>query len=280
MAVSIIGVKHLVVVQNKIELVPKERVLENYEQIKQFLETTPYADAPVIPVSAIHRANLEVLVEAIERQIPTPHHDLSKPARMYVARSFDVNRPGAKPEALRGGVIGGSVLQGRFRVGDEVEVKPGIKLEREGRSFWHPLRSEVVSLQAGGESIEEAKPGGLVGIGTKLDPSLAKGDALAGAVAGAPETLPEVLESLSLQVHLLERVVGLAKEVEVAPLTTGEPLMLNVGTATTAGVITSARGEVAEVKLKLPVCANPGARAAISRRIGGRWRLIGYGIIS
>ena len=56
--------------------------------------------------------------------------------------------------------------------------------------------------------------------------------------------------------------------------------MINVGTATTAGAITSARGSQAEVKLKLPVCAEKGARAAISRRVAGRWRLIGYGVIS
>jgi len=29
----------------------------------------------------------------------------------------------------------------------------------------------------------------------------------------------------------------------------------------------------------LPVCASPGDRVALSRRVGARWRLIGYGII-
>jgi translation initiation factor 2 subunit 3 len=279
MALEIIGVRDIVVAQNKIELVSRERAEENYAQIKEFLEGTSARDAPIIPISAVHRANIDVLIQAIEERIPTPKHDLTKPARMYVARSFDVNRPGAKPENLIGGIIGGSILQGRFRVGDEVEIRPGVQLTREGRTSWHPLTSKIMSLQASGESVKEATPGGLIGVGTRLDPSLTKADYLAGAVAGAPGSLPPILETFQLEVHLLERVVGMAEELEVKPLVTGEPLMINVGTATTAGVVTSARGSTAEVKLKLPVCAEPGARAAISRRIAGRWRLIGYGVI-
>ncbi|MDI6819934.1 MAG: translation initiation factor IF-2 subunit gamma [Candidatus Hodarchaeaceae archaeon] len=279
MAIEIIGVRNIVAAQNKIELVSREKAIENQGQIREFLKSTCARDAPIIPISAIHRANIDLLIQAIEERIPTPEHDLSKPALMYVARSFDVNRPGTRPENLVGGVIGGSLLQGRLRVGDEIEVRPGIQVTKEGKTRWQPLRSEIASLQAGGEFLDEAVPGGLVGIGTKLDPSLTKADYLAGAVVGEPDTLPPVLETLQLEVKLMERIVGMAEELEVKPLTTGEPLMLNVGTATTVGTITSARDGRADVKLKLPVCAREGARAAISRRVAGRWRLIGYGII-
>ena len=176
--------------------------------------------------------------------------------------------------------MGGSLLHGKLRIGEEIEVRPGIKASREGRATWQHLGSRVVSLQAGGSPVEEAIPGGLIGVGTGLDPSLTKGDSLVGSVVGAPGNLPEVLEALELEVHLMERVVGLPKELEVKPLTTGETLMLNVGTAMTVGAITSARGDRASLALKLPVCAGRGARAALSRRVAGRWHLIGYGIIS
>ena len=276
MALKIVGVHRVVVVQNKIELVSREKVIQNYEQIKEFLASSGMVDAPVIPVSAIHRANLDKLVETLENQIPTPKRDFSAPARMYVARSFDVNRPGTQPERLVGGVIGGLLLRGRLRAGDEIEIKPGVQVKAE----WQPIRTRIVDLQAGGEFIEEAVPGGLIGIGTSLDPTLTKADRMMGSVAGAVGELPPILDELALEVHLLERVVGLAEELEVKPLVTGEPLMINVGTATTVGTIITARRDKAEIKLKLPVCADPGARAAISRRVGGRWRLIGYGIIS
>jgi translation initiation factor 2 subunit 3 len=279
MALDIIGVKNIVVAQNKVELVSREKVLENYRQIKEFLAGTSAKDAPIIPISAIHRANIDKLIEAIEKVIPTPKRDVTKPPRMYVARSFDVNRPGTRPENLRGGVVGGSLQQGRLRVGDEIELRPGIKISREGRTTWQFLNSKVVSLHAMDSPLEEALPGGLIGVGTLLDPSLSKGDSLVGSVLGLPGTLPEVLLSLELEVHLMKRVVGMEEELEIKPLVTGEVLMLNVGTTMTVGTVASARGDKATVRLKLPVCAERGARAALSRRIAGRWRLVGYGII-
>lgn len=279
MVLDIIGVRNVVVVQNKIELVSREKVLKNYEQICDFLKGTCAADAPIIPLSAIHKTNLDVLIRALEERIPTPKHDLSKPPRMYVARSFDVNRPGAKPEDLLGGVIGGALLQGKLSVGDEIEIKPGIQITRAGKTTWQPLTSKITSLHAAGESIEEAVPGGLIGVGTELDPTLTKADRLIGSVVGARGTLPPVLGDLDLEVHLLERAVGTAEELEVKPLVTGEPLMISVGTATTVGTVTSAAVPKASIALKIPVCTEKGARVAISRRIAGRWRLIGYGII-
>lgn len=41
---------------------------------------------------------------------------------MIVIRSFDVNKPGCEVDDLRGGVAGGSILQGVLTVGMEIEV--------------------------------------------------------------------------------------------------------------------------------------------------------------
>ncbi len=280
MGLEIIETHKIVVAQNKIELASREEVVENHKQIREFLKGTPAKDAPIIPISAVHGVNVDKLIQTIEEHIPTVEHDLSKPPRMYVARSFDVNRPGTKPEKIIGGVLGGSLLQGKLKVGDEIEIRPGLRTEKSGRTSWHPITSEVVGLRVSEKSLKEATPGGLLGVSTKLDPSLTKADSLSGSVAGMPGSLPELLESFKLEIHLLERVVGMAKELEVGPLTTGEPLMINVGTTTTVGIVTSARESDADMNLKLPVCADKGSRVAISRRIEGRWRLIGYGIIS
>ncbi len=276
---EIIGVEDIVVVQNKIDLVSREEVKENYRQIKDFLEGTIAEDAPIIPISAVHGANVDKVIEAVNNVVPTPERDLSKPPRMHIARSFDVNKPGTKPKDLTGGIVGGTLSWGKWKVGDEIEIRPGVQVEREGRSFWEPLKSEVVSLQAGNERVEEALPGGLIGVGTKFDPSYTKSDNLAGSVAGKPGTLPDPIDELEIEAHLLDKVVGMDEEREVDPLRTNEPLMLSVGTATSVGTVTSARDSEAEIKLKLPVCVEGGNRAAISRRINGRWRLIGYGII-
>ena len=129
---------------------------------------------------------------------------------------------------------------------------------------------------AGKSSIKEAHPGGLIGISTNLDPALTKSDSLAGNMIGHPDKLPEVREELILDVHLFDTLLGKDKE-QVKPLVKGEPLMLSVGSAVTVGIIeTPKKGDF---KLKLPVFAEKGGKVAISRRIGARWHLIGYGVI-
>ena len=74
-------------------------------------------------------------------------------------------------------------------------------------------------------------------------------------------------------------MVGTIEEKAVEQIKTKEPLMLTIGTATTVGVVSEAYENVVSVRLKLPVCAESGQRIAISRRIDGRWHLIGYGEI-
>ena len=100
-----------------------------------------------------------------------------------------------------------------------------------------------------------------------------------GRVVGPPGTIPEIVSKMSVEVHLLERVVGTAEDLKVEDIKTSEPLMVSVGTATTVGVVTSAREHVADMALKIPVVAEPGQRVAVSRRIGGKWRLIGFGVV-
>ncbi|MFC6786844.1 translation initiation factor IF-2 subunit gamma [Halobaculum halobium] len=277
MALDIIGIENIVIAQNKVDLVDDERARENYEQIREFVEGTVAEDAPIVPVSAQQEVNIDLMIQALETEIPTPERDESLPARMYTARSFDINRPGTTAADLLGGVIGGSLAQGTLEVDDEIELRPGREVEEGGSSEYHSIETSVRSLQAGGQSQSEVGPGGLLGVGTGLDPSLTKGDALAGQVAGEPGTLPPTRNGFEMEVELLDRVVG---EGAVEEISTGEPLMLTVGTATTVGAVTSARTGECEVNLKRPICAEEGAKIAINRRMGARWRLIGVGTLT
>ncbi len=153
-----------------------------------------------------------------------------------------------------------------------------LKIKEVEKNAWISLKSKIIGLNAGGEDVDEVGPGGLIGVATKLDPSLTKADSLSGSVAGEIGTLPDVLHSFEMETHLLDRVVGTKEERDVAPIIIKEPLMINCGTTTTIGVVTKVKGNV-QVTLKLPVCADKGDRVALSRRVGARWRLIGYGII-
>ena len=278
MALDIIGIENIVIAQNKVDLVDRERAVDNYEQIQEFVEGTVAEDAPIVPISAQQEVNMDLLIEAIEEEIPTPDRTEGEDARMYVARSFDINRPGTTWENLSGGVVGGSLVGGAFEVDDEIQLRPGREVEEGGKTEWQSIETTIRSLQAGSESVESVTPGGLIGVGTGLDPSLAKGDALGGQVAGTPGSLPPTREAFEMDVDLLDRVVGENEAVE--EISTGEPLMLTVGTATTVGAVTSARTGECEVNLKRPVCAPAGAKIAINRRVGARWRLIGVGTLT
>ncbi len=281
MALDVIGVKDVIVVQNKIDIVSRERAIESYNEIKEFVKGTCAEDAPIIPVSAQHGANIDILIESIDKKIKTPRRSVRKSPLMYVARSFDINKPGSSPKKIKGGVIGGTLVQGTLRIGDTIEIRPGVDAssDKDKNSNWISLKSEIIGLEAGGEQVDKVTPGGLVGIATKLDPSLTKADSLSGSVAGKEDKLPSVLFDCEMEVNLLERVVGTKEEREVSPIKLKELLMINCGTTTTIGMVTSLKGGLVQVNLKLPICVDKGARVALSRRVGARWRLIGFGII-
>ena len=278
-AAEVIGIKNIIIVQNKIDIVEEKRARESYEEIKRFVKGTIAENAPIIPVSAQHEVNVDVLLNAIEDIIPTPERDETKPPLMYIIRSFDVNKPGTSIQKLEGGIVGGTIAQGKFAVGEEIEIRPGINSEREGKAVYNPLISEIVSLHTGDKSIKEATCGGLVGVGTLLDPSYSKADGLTGNIAGKTGLLPPILTELTLETHVLERAVGTKELLKVERINPGESLLLHVGAAVNLGKVLSIKKNVVKLKLSRPICAPPSARVAMSRKITARWRLIGYGIM-
>ena len=279
MALDVIGVKNVIVVQNKVDTVPKEKAIENYYEIKEFVKGTCADGVPIIPISAQQGANIDVLIETIQKNMKTPRRSLRKNPKLYVARSFDINKPGTHPKKINGGIIGGSLIQGKLKLGDEIEIKPGIQVKNKGKTEWKSLTSTITGLEAANNFVDEVGPGGLIGVALLLDPSLTKSDSLSGSIAGKPGTLPPTIQEFTMETHLLDRVVGTKNETDVEPIHFSENLMINIGTTTTVGLVSSARGDEVDVKLRLPVCAEDGQRVALSRRVGARWRLIGYGII-
>lgn len=276
-ALQMLGMDKIVIAQNKIDLVTDEEAQKNHDLIERFVEGTVAGEAPIIPISAQQKLNIDALIEALEERIPTPKRDVKADPLMYVVRSFDVNRPGDGIPDLKGGVLGGSLVRGEFQAGEEVELKPGMVDERTGK--YVPILTKIYSLQTGAGSTDKVGPGGLVAMGTHLDPTYTRGDQMVGSVIGKPGTLPPTWEHCTLDLQLFETAVGSAEPVKVEKVKPGENLRLNLGTASTQAAVTSARGDVIEVDFKKPISIESGMRAAISRRIAERWRLIGSGLL-
>jgi translation initiation factor 2 subunit 3 len=276
LALSVLGIQQIVLVQNKADLAEYEEALDNYRQIKDFVKGSIAEKAPIIPVSAQHKLNIDVLIEAIEKTIKTPARIKNAEPIMHVLRSFDVNKPGSPITQVKGGIIGGALVQGQLNIADEIEIRPGVLDEKKGK--YDPITSQVSTLGTGAGLVKLVRPGGLVAIGTKLDPTYTKSDSLIGSVVGKPGKLPKDVEDITIDVVLFDTAVGTAEMVKVEPLKAKEPIRLNIGTAAASGYVTNVRDSKVEVKLKKPVCLMPKSRVAISRRIAERWRLIGSGI--
>ena len=276
LALQVLGIQQIVIVQNKVDLTEYEKARDNYEEIKNFVKGSIAEQAPVIPVSAQHKLNIDALIEAIENSIKTPLRTNNAPAIMHVLRSFDINKPGIPIKQVKGGAIGGALVQGEFQIGDEIEIRPGFLEEK--KSKYEPINSTIATLGTGAGMVERVRPGGLVAIGTKLDPTFIKSDSLIGSVVGKPNTLPKDVEDITVEVHLFDTAVGTQDMVKVEPVKVKESLRLNIGTAATVGTVTNSKDSKIEIKLKKPICLIPKSRVAISRRIADRWRLIGAGM--
>ena len=277
LALQTLGIKQIVIVQNKVDLISYQDALSNFSEITKFVKGTKHANAPIIPVSAQSSLNVDALIGAIEETIETPERDESKNTVMHVLRSFDINKPGSKIKNLKGGVIGGSLTQGKFSVGDEIEIKPGLLDDR--KKSYQSIQTEIVSLGTGAGLVDSVKPGGLVAIGTKLDPSLSRSDSLIGSIIGKPDTLPENTTNVKLSINLFDMAVGSVTETKVAPIRTDELLRVNVGTAPVPAKVMKVKSNNIEVEFKRPICLFEGSNVALSRRIADRWRLIGAGIV-
>lgn len=277
MALEIIGVKNIIVVQNKIDIVSKEDLIKNHEQIKKFLKGTMAENAPIIPVSAQHNINIDVLIQTIQEQFQSPKRNSNADPLFYIARSFDVNKPGTLIKNINGGVLGGAMSVGILKVGETIEIRPGLKKEKQGKTVWEPITTEISGMITGETEVKEITPGGSAAIQTKLDPSIVKTDSLVGNVVGLSEHMPEVFEELKFKPVLLERVVGAKDDLVVDPIKKGETLMLNVNATATVGLVVDLKKDFIHINLKKPVCSSKGDRITISRMVGARWRLIGYG---
>eukprot|EP01087_Luapelamoeba_hula_P018829 TRINITY_DN612_c0_g1_i1.p1 TRINITY_DN612_c0_g1~~TRINITY_DN612_c0_g1_i1.p1 ORF type:complete len:479 (+),score=69.89 TRINITY_DN612_c0_g1_i1:171-1607(+) len=284
-AIEIMKLRHIIILQNKIDLVKEPAAHDQFKQIQAFVQGTIAQDAPVIPISAQLRHNIDVVCEYICTKIPVPMRDFTSSPRLIVIRSFDVNKPGTEVDDLKGGVAGGSIIQGILKLGDEIEVRPGIVAkDADGNVKCVPIFSRIVSLFAERNDLQFAVPGGLIGVGTKIDPTLCRGDRLVGQVLGEVGKLPDIFTELEINFFLLRRLLGVKadgdqKQIRVPKLTKGETLMVNIGSTSTGGRVIAVRKDLAKIGLISPVCTMEGEKIALSRRVDKHWRLIGWGQI-
>lgn len=209
-AVEIMKLENVIILQNKVDLVKEGQAVEHQRSIEAFVKGmygdpfescmptllplgTVAESSPIVPISAQLKYNIDSVNEYIVKKIPIPIRNFLSDPRLIVIRSFDVNKPGAEVLDLKGGVAGGSILTGVLKVGQEVEIRPGIVTkDSQGKNKCKPIFSRIVSLHAENNLLDFAVPGGLIGVGTRIDPTLCRADRLVGQVLGAVGKLPKI----------------------------------------------------------------------------------------
>ena len=273
-------IKNIIVVQNKVDLVTKEQALKSYKEIKEFIKGSVCENAPIIPVSAQQEINIDkILEELCKLEIPE-RNSKDKPI-FLVARSFDVNRPGSEIKNLKGGVLGGILKKGKLKVGEEIEIKPGLSSKKANQQIYETLTTKILSLHKGNQSVSEVFPGVSISIETGLDPFLTKSDSLTGCLVSTLGSLPEISHKAKIKYNLFKEILGVETHSKVDPLKTKELLMLSVNTTITVGTVEIIKEKQSEIELNLniPIVPIKGDNVGIARNVNNHWRLIGFGEI-
>jgi len=271
-------IKEIIIVQNKIDLVSKEEALKNYKEIKEFVKGTIAENAPIIPISAQQEINIDKLIEELAK-LGIPKRELESEPIFLVARSFDINKPGTDASKLHGGVLGGILKKGKLKVGEEIEIKPGLSIKKANQQSYQSLTTKILSLHKGNENVQEVSPGASIAIETELDPFLTKADSLSGCIVGLKGKLPEISYRTKIKTQLFKEVLGISEHKEVAPLKTKEMLMLSVNTTISVGTIEKINKDEIELFLNIPIVLLKGNNVGLARNVAGHWRLIGFGEI-
>lgn len=275
-AITIAKIKNVIVCQNKIDLLKSmDEVKCHKQQIDSFLSETTISKAPVLPISAAHAINLDVLLHTIVTQFTEKKPEsIPTSVRMMCVRSFDINKPGTFIPEMNGGVLGGTLFCGSLKKGDPLEIRPGKIYKENGKVYVKPLMTTVVSMKSETVDLPQAVPGGLIGIQTTLNPEYTKANALVGHMAGTPGTLPPVYRTLNLSLHTIEDRCKGAK--------IGETLLVTEGSFSTRAKLTALKPDEKKyiqlwnLMLEVPICTQLNQRIAVSRKVNDGFRLCGF----
>ncbi|KAJ4725149.1 eukaryotic translation initiation factor 2 gamma subunit [Melia azedarach] len=173
-SLAVMGLRHIIILQNKIDIIQPNAAINQHQRIQEFIQ------------KRVHQwYNVYVVCEYIVKKIPIPNRDFTSPANMIVIRSFDVNKPGFAFTQIKGAVAGRRINRGVLKINQFTEVRPGIVVkDKNGNVNCTPIFSRIISLYAQQNRLQFAVPGGLIGVGTTMDPTPTRSDRLVGQVLG------------------------------------------------------------------------------------------------
>lgn len=258
--VNNIGIKNVITILNKIDLVKKEKCIELCDKLKTFL-TEHSCESPVIPVSATHSINIDVLCMYLAH-LPKPDQNKNIALKMPIIRSFNINKPGCSIDNLDGGVVGGSIVSGTIKENSDVFIVPGIVKQDK----YKPIKCKVISINSEKNNLKEASMGGLIGVKLDIDPGLTSDDKLTGSI-------------------LVDKITGIVTNSfeciikQITQIDSKSQYIFNINSCNITGKIVSKKGNIIKINLEKYHYINDNDVITIST-FGNNINLIGYAIFS
>lgn len=170
-----IGIRKIIVIQNKIDLLEIKEVKNNCKKILEVLENNFDIKPMVYPVSAQFSLGTDEILNFIS-ELPEKESNENCIAIIPIIRSFDINKPKTNIDLLKGGVIGGGCISGKIKKNTQILIIPGIIKN----NIATPFITNVNKIQSENTEIEETQGANLVGIETDIDPYYTKDNGMVG----------------------------------------------------------------------------------------------------
>lgn len=270
-------INKIIICLNKIDLVDKKELMKRKEELDTMLREFDIHPFTIIPTSFNKRLGLNYLAEAIMKLFPPSNYleRTNEQPIFRISRTFDINKPGTNWNEVNGGVIGGSLVSGKLKVGDEIEIRPGqVSKGKDGKFVCQPIKTRVLSIKTDTCDLDEIVPGGLIGIRTDLDPFYCKNDNLAGNIAGFNGNLPEIATDIKIKTNIVT-TFGMSWVPKL-----NDSVMIQVGTKTVEAKVIEMNGLHLKYQLTKPLCIFSDQHIIICRMVDKILKIVADGVVS
>lgn len=270
-AAKMAGLDKLIILFNKLDLVSKEVAMERKEQLDELLQKLEITPKYIIPTSVNKKIGIQNVIKAIMEVFPPKVEEEDDKIEFKITRSFDINKPGINWDAVEGGVIGGSLITGKLKVGDTIEIRPGRYSSNKDGFNVIPIKTKILSIESEKIKLDDIISGGLTAIGTDIDPVYCKDGKLEGSIMGIEGHLPDVYSEITMKINLTDAFEG-----EWEPKKK-DTIFLQIGNVNTESQVIDIKEDKVTFKLSKPSCIPKDSLILICSDNNEILRIVGYG---
>lgn len=268
-------INKIIICLNKIDLVNKGILMERKNELDQLLENYNLKPFAIIPTSFNKNIGINYLIDAIIKLFnPEDYIERTNTDSLFrISRTFDINKPGTDWDKVIGGVLGGSLISGNLKVGDEIEIRPGIVWKENNKLMYQPITTNITSIRTETTQLDECIPGGLIGIGTDLDPYYCKNDTLLGNVVikKTNVNIPNIYTNINMSYTVYSNNKWDPKINDI--------IVLQIGTRVVDAKILKNKNNELNIELNKPVSMPSDQYIIVCKKFNNILKIVGSGYI-